>query len=223
MKILMIILSSPAVNAVYPLHKAIWAKYMHSEPSITSYFLEFHDEKDTIEGDIFYVKGKESTHPGCLNKTLACFKHFAQADYDFIVRSNMSSLWNFPAMLKHIATLPTQDLYSGVIGRCKSIDYASGSGFILSADVLRRLVAAPIHGPNIVDDVDIGFILNKLGIKIKKAERVDILKLHDYKTHTYKNTNYHYRFKWDGMRDKEAVAMMNMMNHIYYGEQLKPM
>jgi len=222
MKILMIILSSPAVNAVYPRHKAIWAKYMHSEPSITSYFLEFHDEKDKIEGDTFYVKGKESTHPGCLNKTLACFKHFAQADYDFIIRSNMSSLWNFPAMLKHIATLPTQDLYSGIIGRYNSIEYVSGSGFILSADVMRRLVAASIPGPNVVDDVDIGFILSKLGIKAQKGERVDILRLQDYTTHTYKDTNYHYRFKWHNMRDREADAMMNMMNHIYYGEKLKP-
>ena len=222
MKILMIILSSPTVNAVYPLHKAIWAKYMHSEPGITSYFLEFHDEKDTIEGDTFYVKGKESFHPGCLDKTMACFKHFAQADYDFIIRSNMSSLWNFPALLKHLSTLPTQGLYSGVIGRCKSIEYASGSGFILSADVMRRLVAASTPGPNIMDDVDIGFIVGKLGISVKKADRVDICKLHDYNTHTYNDTSYHYRFKWNMMRNKETEAMMNMVNHIYYGGGLKP-
>lgn len=222
MKVLMIILSSPSVNGVYPLHKAIWSKYMHSEPSITSYFLEFHPEKEGIEGDTFFVKGKESMHPGCLDKTLACFKHFAEADYDFIVRSNMSSLWNFPTLLKHLGTLPTQDLYSGAVGRYNSIEFASGSGFVLSADVMRRLVTAP-PGPNIVDDVDIGCILGNLGIKIKSAHRVDILNLHDYNTHTYSDTPYHYRIKWDGMRHKETEAITRIMNRIYHGEELKPM
>jgi hypothetical protein len=75
---------------------------------------EFLDRNIIVKDNTIVVKGVESYHPGCRDKTFACFEYFLNSntlsktldDYDYIIRTNMSSLWNFNALRKHLETLP---------------------------------------------------------------------------------------------------------------------
>lgn len=48
-----------------------------------------------LENNILYLKGEESMVPGILEKTILAFEFTKEYDYDFIVRSNISTLVDF--------------------------------------------------------------------------------------------------------------------------------
>ena len=218
--------SAPVVPQLYTHHKDVWKRYMTLYENITCLFLEFHPEKDrVIEDNTLYIKGSESYHPGLLEKTLAAFEYFADTlEYDYIIRTNLSSLWNFPALLNHLNTLPKEGVYSGFIGYYGKIQYISGSGFILSPDTLKLLVKHKndFALPNIMDDIDIGFILEKVGVKLAPGRRHDFDSIESYNSYKYDDTVYHYRFRWNAGREGEIDGMMNLLDSIYGGGGVKP-
>jgi hypothetical protein len=129
--------------------------------------------------------------------------------YDFIVRTNLSSVWNFKVLLEHLKTLPKERVYNGFTGSCKYFHFASGSGYILTPDIARFL----IENRNIaesypeLDDLAVAFTLNKLGINPSLGKRNDTL--------IYNNQSYHYRFKdLNGNRSVEKNNMLNILNLI---------
>lgn len=68
---------------------------------IEHYFYCFDEnikEKVKIIGNVIYFKGNETFTPGILDKTLLAFDYFKDYDYDFIIRTNISTIINF----KHI-------------------------------------------------------------------------------------------------------------------------
>lgn len=222
MKVLMLIISS-ANNPVYKYHKEIWMKYMNSSPKIDSYFMEYdlHRENMSIENNTIYIRGKESYHPGMRDKSIDCFDHFLKTShYDFIVRTNLSSLWNYTALLNYLETLPRVGLYAGARGVYNNVIYASGAGFIVSPDIAKLIVdnRKLMESYNYVDDVDIGYGLAKLGVKLVVASRVDIGSLTALQKYVYNPIVYHYRIKADDLSkrtEEEPTIMSNLLEMFY--------
>ena len=216
----MLILSSPTINPVYVQHKRIWESYMNSDPRIQCYFIEYHETLDKIiHGNIFYTKGVESYHPGCRDKTIEALDYFMNRDpYDYIIRTNLSSLWNFRALLNYLPTLPKEKVYAGIIGKYKHAEnfYISGSGFIMSPDVAQLLLAhrAQCNETNIVDDVDIGNVLTKLGVPLLLGRRTDFYSMNMYDKYKYDDTVYHYRVNSETQRYVEPVIMTKLLESI---------
>lgn len=105
MKVLMLIISSDT-EQVYAEHRKVWSSYMNSKKEIECYFIQYRDGPQAIEGNTFWLNGKES-FPAILTKTLDSIDFFLKKDsYDFIIRTNMSSLWNFDALLKYLEHFP---------------------------------------------------------------------------------------------------------------------
>ena len=164
----MLIISNEC-STLYIKHKELWLKYMNNSPFISCFFIEYHPEKNNIiENNTFYLKGTESYHPGCRDKTIDCFEYFLNSDtkYDYIIRTNLSSLWNFKSLLIYLKCLPKENLYSGVIGTHDGFNFASGSGFIMTPDVVKKIVENRYlcDEYNLIDDVDIAYLLKKIGI-----------------------------------------------------------
>ena len=100
----------------------------------------------------------ENIRPGILKKTLQAIK--MNLNYDFIVRTNLSSIINFTNLNQKLKQLPTTNLYAGVIGQYKDIKYASGALFIMSNDVCNYFIESSDRLDfTIIDDIAIGILL----------------------------------------------------------------
>jgi hypothetical protein len=213
MKALMLIISSDT-EPVYAEHRKVWLSYMNSSAQIDAYFIQYRDGPQELDGNTFWLTGKESFQ-GIITKTIDSLDYFLQqTDYDFIIRTNMSSFWNFKALLNHLRTLPTEKLYSGVIGKHNATSFASGSGFIMSRDVARLLVGNRQIAENfkVMDDVDIGHTLGLFGIPITAAKRTNFYSKDMYLKHVYDPNAYHYRIKFHTNRNEESTAMNYLLD-----------
>jgi hypothetical protein len=212
MRVLMLVISSDT-EPVYNGHRNLWASYMNSNSQIDCYFIQYRDGPHAIEGNTFWLNGKES-FPAILTKTIDSIDFFLKKDsYDFIVRTNLSSLWNFTKLLEYLETLSKEKVYNGVIGVHGNIPFVSGAGFIISPDVATILIQNRkiAESVKIIDDVDIGFTLTKLGIKPSPALRND--------TMIYDKESFHYRCKHLNNRSTEVENMskiLDLINNIKY-------
>lgn len=214
MKVLMLIISSDT-ESVYDEHRKVWSSYMNSNKEIECYFIQYRDGPQEIEGNTFWLEGKES-FAAIITKTLDSLDYFLKKDsYDFIIRTNMSSLWNFNTLLKHLETLPSEKVYNGVIGKHQITNFISGSGFIMTSDVAKLLIENRqiAESVKVMDDVDIGYALNKLGIECSPGKRTDFYSREIYVNSTYDSSDYHYRIKWNNsnMRYEEAEIMKELI------------
>jgi hypothetical protein len=203
----MLIISSDT-EGVYAEHKKVWSSYMNSNPQIESYFIQYRNGPQEIEGDIFWLNGVES-FPAILTKTLDSIEYFLQKDsYDFIVRTNLSSVWNFKVLLEHLNTLPREKVYNGFIGHYGNITFVSGSGIIMTQDVANILIKNReiAQSTKIMDDVDIAYALYTRDVYPSHGKRNDTL--------TYDEKSYHYRIK-SSDRSTEKNTMLEILSYIF--------
>jgi hypothetical protein len=208
MKVLVLIISSNT-QPIYDEHKKLWLSYMNSNPQLECYFIQYRDGSQQIEGNTFWLRGNES-YPGILIKTLDTLDFFLKKDkYDFIFRTNLSSVLNFNQLLKHLETLPKEKVYNGFIGKHINIPFVSGSGIIMSSDVAKLLVEnrKMAESVKIIDDVDIGHTLSKCNIPLTLGKRCDDLKYYD--------DVYHYRCKHRSNIQLEIDIMKRIISKIY--------
>jgi hypothetical protein len=207
MKVLVLIISSDN-DPVYAQHREIWLQYMNLNPQFECYFYQYHDGPQKIENNTFWLNGVES-YDKIIVKTIDAFDFFMKRDnYDFIVRTNLSSVWNFPLLIDYLNTLPKEKVYSGVIGQCGTIPFCSGSGFIMTPDIVKLLIEKRdiAESVKIMDDVDIGYTMLKLNIPFTLNSRNDSC--------IFQPTIYHYRCK-RGDRTEEKELMKSLIRNIY--------
>jgi len=190
-KALILIIASDNVP-IYEAFQESWRSYMHSDPEhFEAYFLKGDPSlAETVEvrGDVVWVKTKDqfpSDGPGIINKTTAALEYFfprIQAEFDYVIRTNLSSFYVFPRLLAYLETLPKEKCYSGGF-TTPGVMMASGSGMILSPDVVEILLDSKRslynnrHG---ADDQIIYRILAPRGIRLKLHDRLDLFCLEDW-------------------------------------------
>jgi hypothetical protein len=177
MKILNLILYSKSddYDEMYNL-QSNYLKFIKENLDIDYYFYCYDDiqEDYKIINDIIYIKGEESYLPGVLDKTIKSFELFINDNYDYIIRSNISTVLNFELLI-HFLNNNKID-YCGNIIKLKWIDedcgiidetyynekYASGTSIILSNRAVNYLINNKNNLDNtIIDDISIGVLLNK--------------------------------------------------------------
>lgn len=148
----------------------------HSEFTgrIKHFFVELKPdiEEDVREDGCFiYVKGIESVIPGIYIKTIYAMRYInSKYNYKHIIRTNVSSFWNLPNLLKYQEKLPIVDFAGGILHghtivmgeptEQNVILFASGTGIFMSKDVAER-VSEKIYTDKLglQDDVLLGIIL----------------------------------------------------------------
>jgi len=111
------------------------------------YFMEYNEniENEILEKDDFiYLKGNE-VFEKIYEKTQRCIQYITDKyDYDYIVRTNLSSFWNIPNLFK--LNIPLNNCLTGYLMFDRFI---SGTGIIMSRDVCKYLCCQPyIDGPD---------------------------------------------------------------------------
>ena len=116
-----------------------------------------------VEQNRIGVDCENSIVPGVLVKTLAGMQAlFERYEFQFLIRSNLSSYLLLRNLRKHLQELPTERVYAGHdMG-----GFVSGSTFILSADLVQLLLdRLPNVDFTMADDLWVAHILNGAGVE----------------------------------------------------------
>ena len=129
-------------NNKYDMLKGVVDKYFNKFRDDIKYFLVEYD--NLINNEIYecenyiYVKGVESVIPGCLDKFKKAVKHInLKYDYDFLIHTNITTLWNLYNLQILYPTLPKNN-FVGVHLIFNS--FITGTGIMLSKDMTSNLL-----------------------------------------------------------------------------------
>lgn len=172
----------------------------------------------------FYLDTKEDTG-AILRKTLAFFEFIKDEPFDYIFRVNAGSYVDTEQIVKHLEGKPRQKFYSGTPGKYWEIEFASGSGFFLSRDlVMLSIQKKDEFGDDHIDDVSYGRFMMKEGIPINatcirvtwtgsgliRQIGADIIPVKDFDM----NNAYHWRLRSpDGDRKCDCDKMIELYNN----------
>ena len=165
-------------------------KYYKSFPDVCTIFYKYSEDMDAdvlMDGSILHFKGKESLVPGVLEKTLNAFEYVIDNknidNYDYIIRSNISSIVNFDLLAKELEANPVsfyggpqiQNLQWNGGGITDSTWYgtlfACGTCLIFTKEAIQYIASNKhlIH-TNIVDDLAIAILFKEHRPDIKAQQ-----------------------------------------------------
>ena len=128
------------------------------------------------KNNIIICDTPETYIPGILQKTIYSFNYIKENyKYNHIFRTNLSSFLIIENLINISKSLPKKDCYAGVIGSSTDYNHISGAGIWLSEDNINYLLSNSNKiNYNIIDDVEIGYILkDKTKIRLKRYDIVD--------------------------------------------------
>jgi len=225
MRILILIVSSENLN-VYKKEKALWRTYMTSHSEIDAYFIESRLDVSTtyIENQTIYTHGEES-YEQLIPKTLDALQLCMSTDYDYIIRTNLSMVWDFNALYTYLQNCPKERFYAGQYGpyyNKETLDYwfhfVGGMGIIMSKDIATLLLENRTITESFpdVDDINIGYTMHCLGVPIKLIYFCDWEKSIDC---AKSKSNFFYRMKQEGTDRENEPALIEKLLSILYPQQ----
>lgn len=239
MKILLLCLFNK--NILYDKMLEIQKSYNNSNNNIDieRYFIAFEEtlcEDIKVIEDIIYIKGKE-TYINILYKTIKSLDYFINKlnkNYDYIIRSNISTIINFNNLFIYLSQLPKTNIYIGgnleilrwqlqTYEICENkqeqrnsfygLKYIQGIGIIFSYDVIKNLLEfSESFEYDIVDDVKLGLLIRNYLPEVYK--NIDILPLAKVSYNNLENDSVFIRNRtYDRLLD--VHNMRNIVNNIY--------
>jgi hypothetical protein len=166
--LIILIISSKNLN-VYEEMKTISQKYLILfNNKIKFFYLEYRNQEcDVYEIDnTLYFNGEECIIPSIYNKTIKGLEFINKFDYDFVLRTNLSSFLNIYNILNFIKLLPKNNSGGGYL--CFN-EFITGTGIFMSKDVANILINK-IDNTQIHDDVLISRVITNNNISLFNIE-----------------------------------------------------
>jgi len=178
MKILNLILYSnnDDYKKMYNLLKC-YLQFVKEKINIDYYFYTFNNDIENefeVKDDIFYIKGEETFLPGILDKTIKTIEYFKDYDYDYIIRSNISTPINFELLINflekfgfdycgNVFKICWEDRKCGLINKKYFNEFfISGACITMSKNTYTYLIDHKEElDYTVIDDVAIGVLLTK--------------------------------------------------------------
>lgn len=242
-KTLILIIATDNVPAYKEL-QTIWESYMNSDPEhFEAYFIRANPDLPKpyeIRKNTITYKTHESYAPGIINKTIGCMEALESRldEFDFVIRTNLSSFYPFANLLKFLSGLPRENCYCGIslwTGEIwlpnldtTHIPFVSGAGIIFSRDIVKLLLKEHRNyqrfKASLPDDVFIGLVCHKNSVPIKEAQRWDYPtykhwlksnhKIEDFAYHFRAKGNYNIRTDQDPFVD-EILTLKALLKRYY--------
>lgn len=138
----------PEWEPLYPVMKDVWTQYACTEPSIKVIFTYGGGPKSfpVQDHDWIYEDVFENNYPGMITKTLRAFADIDRLyDYKHMIRTNLSTFWDFPRLMQRLKALPTENCLTGTVIRFKDkednqYEYIAGYDMIISRDVVQQIL-----------------------------------------------------------------------------------
>ena len=170
MKILILVIYSK--NQSYDKMLEIHRKYVHKYNNVDVYFIQSsyeHNEPVFIENDMVYVRCLEE-HNTILYKTLSTMdtlKNLWNKEYDFTIRTNISTIINIPKMTELLSLFQGKEMLyagdlAGITEMNRHIRFALGTCIILSKHLANKMIDdIQKFTDRIADDVAIGLYVEE--------------------------------------------------------------
>ncbi len=133
-KIIILILSSS--GEIYSQFKYLQTQYLSIfTPQIKFFFIEFNEDQieDVIEiNNTLSFKGSESITPGMIIKTSLAINYLKKYEYDFIFRTNLSTVINMYNLINFINTF---NLNENICSGFTVFGFITGTGIIMNKNV----------------------------------------------------------------------------------------
>jgi len=192
--------------------KKTWFNY--NNPNVDVYFYKGgYKNREIIDRDILLTS--EDDQISICKKTIECFNFVLDKfDFDFLYRTNTSSFLNIQKMYETFKDYKN-NTYSGYIGFHKNIKFVSGSGYLISRNLVKYLTSLRIDynlfastpDMDALDDVMVGYYLSHINIIPQLRKDLNI-------TSNIKNIEhkkyFHYRCKCVNRMDD-----IKIMNKLY--------
>lgn len=167
-----------------------WKKYMDLYKNIDCYFIKCDNKEDF---SIINSKCKESYIPGIYQKTILSLEKL-EKDYDFYLRTNLSSFILFNNLLKKVRILSQKTpFFSGVYcQKEKDYDWVGGYGILLNRPAKEILLNKGkqekyFNDKKIPDDVLVGKVFGENNIRCH--DLIDFAYVWDYNKNINDNMN----------------------------------
>jgi len=235
-KLLVLIIASDD----YPVYKELqklWRSYMHYDKNhVEAYFIRGDPDLATdceIHDDVIWTKTPENLIPGITNKTILSLEAFLpriKGEFDYILRTNLSSFYVFPRLLEFLGSCQKNHFYCGSM-ILYTPGIASGCGFLITPDIAEILVqhksdlvnnTTPniIEGHEAYDDIVIGALIKNKGIPLIQHPRMDFCTLETWHQHNtiIPENIFQFRVKsyWDNLRLTDDIYIQSQLLKMFY-------
>jgi hypothetical protein len=122
--------------------KILQEKYIHLNNNIKCFFTYSNNPELTPkEYDLVYKEYKENHHPpNATGKVVRAMEHIVNNyKFDFLIRTNLSTFWDFDRLLKRLDTLPKEKCLAGRFSNSRP-HHVAGTGMILSPDMVNYII-----------------------------------------------------------------------------------
>lgn len=206
--------------------------YKKFNDNVSTYFVKYNEYvKSTygkefyIENNIIYIDGKESSIPGILEKTLLAFKYLNNFDYDYLIRSNISTIIEFNRLISYLEKNPIDYYGAGKLVNLQwtgggifdstwySTLFASGTSIIFTKKAVDEIVNnMNLVRMDIIDDVSLGIYVREH----KNITPIEINQKHFYEVpHFSKYSNSISQFIEFIKNNKDIIFYRNKCFGIY--------
>lgn len=143
-----ILILSSNNTEIYRNCRKIWKKYMNYDTSIKVYFVYGELDEPLFEYDSFsdLIFNEVKEHPYLnIEKTIKAMNYIDSCvEYDFFIRTNLSTFWDFNKLHLQLNILPKENCYSGD-GPLPTYDlngyYLSGVDTIVTPDLIKSIIS----------------------------------------------------------------------------------
>lgn len=145
-KAILLVLASDN-SPIYKSFKSVYRAYLYKNPNIKVLFVYGNCSLfNQMDYDLVFNDIEENYYPGMITKTVRALEYINQHyTYDYLIRTNLSTFWDFDLLIHRLSRLPATNCLTGtlrtcVYGREQSPMYVAGVDLILSYDLVKELV-----------------------------------------------------------------------------------
>jgi hypothetical protein len=154
-KAIILVIYNESLDVYKPMKQRSHSYYSMFSEDIKVFYITFRENQDEEileEGEFMYFKGTESFKPGIITKTMNAMKYINNNySYDYVVRTNVSTIINVLQMLEYLTTIPKTHFTGGYI--IFNLFY-SGIFIVFSKDTAELLSSIDLTQENIHVEMD---------------------------------------------------------------------
>jgi hypothetical protein len=194
--------------------KKTWGSTVYKDTEIVYYYGSNY-ETCIENNDEIFVNVPEAPF-NISKKDIVFFSYILKKKkFDYMFRTNVSSYVNVEKLRTHLLNKPKERYFSALIGNLNGMPFASGSGYIITPDLL-NLIVSNYQNYNycLPDDVAISHFLQQHNIDIIPAKRQNFESVKDISYSSIEQDIYHFRCKSETV-DGYRAEDVNMQHTLY--------